>query len=62
MLDWPLYTKATMQYMNLTVDSEYDRGSKWIGTGPRRKQCSFWHNHIPTLSAAVGNLLLHTDF
>ncbi|VDD92172.1 unnamed protein product [Enterobius vermicularis] len=56
MLDWPLYTKATMQYMNLTVDSEYDRGSKWIGTGPRRKQCSFWHNHIPTLSAAVGDL------
>lgn len=38
-----------MEYMNLTVESDYAKGAKRIGTGPRRKQCHFWKSIVPNL-------------
>ncbi|KAL3990115.1 Acetylcholinesterase 1 [Acanthocheilonema viteae] len=52
---WPRYTQATMEYMNLTVESDYYAGASRIGTGPRRKQCSFWKKILPNLMAAVAD-------
>ncbi|EJW82611.1 hypothetical protein WUBG_06478 [Wuchereria bancrofti] len=52
---WPQYTQATMEYMNLTVESDYYAGASRIGTGPRRKQCSFWKKILPNLMAAVAD-------
>lgn len=51
---WPKYTQTTMEYMNLTIESDYYTGASRIGTGPRRKQCSFWKKILPNLMAAVG--------
>uniref|UniRef100_A0A183E1E0 Carboxylic ester hydrolase n=1 Tax=Gongylonema pulchrum TaxID=637853 RepID=A0A183E1E0_9BILA len=51
---WPMYTQASMQYINLTVESDYSAGASRIGVGPRRKQCSFWKKLLPNLMAAVG--------
>ncbi|VDM46626.1 unnamed protein product [Toxocara canis] len=53
---WPQYTQSSMEYMNLTVESDYNNGASRIGTGPRRKQCAFWKNHLPNLLAAVGDM------
>ncbi|VDN06457.1 unnamed protein product [Thelazia callipaeda] len=50
---WPLYTQVSMEYMNLTVESDYNAGASRIGTGPRRKQCSFWKKILPNLMAAI---------
>uniref|UniRef100_A0A1I8EGU6 Uncharacterized protein n=1 Tax=Wuchereria bancrofti TaxID=6293 RepID=A0A1I8EGU6_WUCBA len=44
-----------MEYMNLTVESDYYAGASRIGTGPRRKQCSFWKKILPNLMAAVAD-------
>uniref|UniRef100_A0A1I7VPP9 Carboxylic ester hydrolase n=1 Tax=Loa loa TaxID=7209 RepID=A0A1I7VPP9_LOALO len=52
---WPQYTQTTMEYMNLTVESNYYAGASRIGTGPRRKQCSFWKKILPNLMAAVAD-------
>ncbi|KAM3715925.1 Acetylcholinesterase [Dirofilaria immitis] len=52
---WPLYTQSSMEYMNLTVESDYYAGASRIGTGPRRKQCSFWKKILPNLMAAVAD-------
>ncbi|KAE9554135.1 hypothetical protein FO519_002672 [Halicephalobus sp. NKZ332] len=55
---WPPYNGETQEYMNLTVESDYTKkGSKRVGTGLRRKQCSFWKSVVPNLlsvSADVG--------
>uniref|UniRef100_A0A915CVF9 Acetylcholinesterase n=1 Tax=Ditylenchus dipsaci TaxID=166011 RepID=A0A915CVF9_9BILA len=54
---WPPYNAQSMEYMNLTVESDYSTGSKRIGSGPRRKQCAFWKNVVPSLlsvSADIG--------
>ncbi|VDK42790.1 unnamed protein product [Anisakis simplex] len=60
---WPKYTQAKMEYMNLTVESDYNNGAARIGTGPRRKQCAFWKNYLPNLIAALGGMLfLMTTF
>uniref|UniRef100_A0A0M3IC66 Acetylcholinesterase n=1 Tax=Ascaris lumbricoides TaxID=6252 RepID=A0A0M3IC66_ASCLU len=53
---WPQYTQSSMEYMNLTVESDYNNGASRVGTGPRRKQCAFWKNHLPNLLAAVGDM------
>lgn len=48
--NWPKYTANTMQFMNLTVESDYrERGAKRIGSGPRRIHCAFWKHVIPKL-------------
>ncbi|KAL3072871.1 hypothetical protein niasHS_017845 [Heterodera schachtii] len=53
---WPTYNTKSMEYMNLTVESDYSlRGARRIGTGPRRKQCKFWKQLMPKL------LLLSAD-
>lgn len=46
-----------MEYMNLTVESDYFHGAKRIGTGPRQKQCSFWKNVVPALLSVTGTNL-----
>lgn len=51
---WPLYMQNSMEYMNLTVETDYNSGASHIGTGPRRKQCAFWKKLLPNLMAAVG--------
>uniref|UniRef100_A0A914E4M1 Carboxylic ester hydrolase n=1 Tax=Acrobeloides nanus TaxID=290746 RepID=A0A914E4M1_9BILA len=54
---WPPYNSASMEYMNLTIELDYTKGAKRIGTGPRRKQCAFWKALVPNLlsvSADVG--------
>ncbi len=35
---WPKYTQAQMEYLNLTVESDYAKGAKRTGT--RREQFS----------------------
>jgi acetylcholinesterase len=51
---WPLYNAHTMDYMNLTVQSDYSNGASKIGHGPRQKKCTFWKSLIPNiLSASV---------
>uniref|UniRef100_A0A183CQB9 COesterase domain-containing protein n=1 Tax=Globodera pallida TaxID=36090 RepID=A0A183CQB9_GLOPA len=53
---WPTYNAKSMEYMNLSVESDYvQRGARRIGTGPRRKQCQFWKQLVPKL------LLLSAD-
>lgn len=54
---WPPYNANSMEYMNLTVKSQYLAGARRIGRGPRRKQCTFWKKIVPSLlsiSADVG--------
>lgn len=52
---WPLYNPKTMEFMNLTVESDYTRRSaRRIGTGPRRKQCQFWKHIVPKLLSVSG--------
>ncbi|MFH4974138.1 hypothetical protein AB6A40_000847 [Gnathostoma spinigerum] len=53
---WPQYTSASMEYINLTVESDYLKGAGRTGTGPRRKQCKFWKNYLPNLLAAVADI------
>ncbi|KAK0404447.1 hypothetical protein QR680_017458 [Steinernema hermaphroditum] len=53
---WPLYTASSMEYMNLTVESDYAKGAKRIGTGPRRKQCSFWKALLPNIMSAAADV------
>lgn len=43
-----------MEYMNLTIESDYFHGAKRIGTGPRKKQCAFWKNIVPGLLSVTG--------
>ncbi|CEF63281.1 Acetylcholinesterase [Strongyloides ratti] len=60
--NWPKYTQHTMEYMNLTIESAYANGAKLIGTGPRRKECSFWKAVLPNLITAtndVGESVIH---
>uniref|UniRef100_A0A0N4ZSR4 Carboxylic ester hydrolase n=1 Tax=Parastrongyloides trichosuri TaxID=131310 RepID=A0A0N4ZSR4_PARTI len=60
--NWPKYDHHTMQYINLTVESAYSNGAKLIGSGPRRKECSFWKAVLPNLISAtsdVGESVLH---
>ena len=50
----PPYNARTMEYMNLTVETDYNqRGAKRIGNGPRRKHCAFW-KFIPKLLSVSG--------
>nr|CAD2199127.1 unnamed protein product [Meloidogyne enterolobii]CAD2206703.1 unnamed protein product [Meloidogyne enterolobii] len=52
--DWPPYNSKTMEYINLTIESDYiQKGAKRIGTGPRRKHCNFW-KFIPKLISISG--------
>ncbi len=52
---WPQYTSQTMEYINLTIESDYtQRGAGRLGHGPRRKQCAFWKSLLPNLMSAVG--------
>ncbi|CAK5072233.1 unnamed protein product [Meloidogyne enterolobii] len=54
--DWPPYNSKTMEYINLTIESDYiQKGAKRIGTGPRRKQCNFW-KFIPKLISISADL------
>lgn len=53
---WPEYESSRMEYMNLTIESDYSNGAHRIGTGPRRKQCAFWKNYLPNLMAAVSDV------
>ncbi|KAF7633363.1 Carboxylic ester hydrolase [Meloidogyne graminicola] len=55
--DWPLYNSKTMEYINLTIESDYiQKGSKRLGTGPRRKHCNFWKfiSKLISISADLG--------
>uniref|UniRef100_A0A914KX18 Carboxylic ester hydrolase n=1 Tax=Meloidogyne incognita TaxID=6306 RepID=A0A914KX18_MELIC len=54
--DWPPYNSKTMEYINLTIESDYiQKGAKRIGTGPRRKHCNFW-KFIPKLISISADL------
>lgn len=54
--DWPPYNSKTMEYINLTIESDYiQKGARRIGTGPRRKHCNFW-KFIPKLISISADL------
>jgi len=53
---WPLYTPSKMEYLNLTVESDYEKGAHRTGSGPRRKQCAFWKSYLPSLMSATGDI------
>lgn len=53
---WPKYNAQTMEYMNLTIESDYQKGAKRVGHGPRRKQCVFWKSLVPNILSASGCL------
>ncbi|KAI6173497.1 Carboxylic ester hydrolase [Aphelenchoides besseyi] len=55
---WPPYSSRTMDYMNLTVESDYSNGAQRIGHGPRRKECVFWKTLIPNILSASGLFML----
>ncbi|GMT05138.1 hypothetical protein PENTCL1PPCAC_27312, partial [Pristionchus entomophagus] len=59
---WPKYNAASMQYMNLTVESDYSSGASRLGHGPRRKECQFWKAYLPNLMTALDEVeFIETD-
>ncbi|KAF8386834.1 ace-1 [Pristionchus pacificus] len=59
---WPKYNAASMQYMNLTVESDYTAGAGRLGHGPRRKECQFWKAYLPNLMTALDEVeLIESD-
>ncbi|PIO62832.1 Carboxylesterase [Teladorsagia circumcincta] len=49
---WPKYNGESMEYMDMTVKSEYPP-SRRTGNGPRREYCAFWKSSLPKLMATA---------
>ncbi|PIO64068.1 hypothetical protein TELCIR_14316, partial [Teladorsagia circumcincta] len=49
---WPKYNSESMEYMDMTVASEYPP-SRRTGSGPRREYCAFWKSSLPNLMATA---------
>ncbi|CAJ0954004.1 unnamed protein product, partial [Mesorhabditis belari] len=52
---WPKYVANSMEYMNLTIESQYADGAKRIAHGPRQKECTFWKFYVPNLMSALAD-------
>lgn len=55
---WPPFTPEKMEYVNLTVESDYLHGAKRVGHAPRQRQCNFWKNVIPSLLSVSGKQII----